>query len=1124
MSNSRQELNQFVDLKAVHYMEPTLVDELIQEAHGGDLTPKIGTARWANPIHAANAYPYEPGAIWLGRNPVNNNQSMGYKDDRHVLVCAGTRTGKGRTIIVNNLALWPGSICTIDPKGENATLLANRRGQGSEYCDGIGQEVFVFDPFECAQIPAHMRAYFDPISTLDADDPALPRKVGRVAEAMTIIPEGESAEWAKRGRQMISTIILHVVTSPDFDGVDAKERPYRSLVTVRRLITAGDTRAYEQLKEMGADSVPPAMELLWDAVAHNPAFDGIISDQGESNYQSLKHHREYFESVRKSAAENTDWIDDPQMRECLIGSQNTQNKFTPETLKSSATGQSIFLCLPVDDMPVYGRWQRVMIATVITEMQKTQGQPSIGYPLLMCMDEFPALGTMDRLEKAAAEIAGAGVKLMTVVQNLPQLQKLYKKGWETFLGNAGLQIYFGMDDNTTRGYLEKALGETEIIKHLNTQNRGTSNQVTEGETHGQSEGTTTGKSSGSNKSWQKSEGGNTSNQISSGTNTSTGSSSGTNTSNGTSNSSGSSWNTGQSGGTSSGLTYAPYLFFRSAQNYNEGANSGWSSGSGGNNSHSTNQGSGQNWSQNSSAGQNRSQSQGTGKNWSNGTGGGENWSESAGTSQQTQFSRQNSNARGTTQGESIAESVHKRPLLPANEADKAFALISDKDHFAYPGLALVKISGQDAMFVRKTNYDEDQAFMRCFDPHPAHPYIALEEEPDLLPEPLLIETRDTFESKTFLGKKFNSERDALIHFTKQNGQFIEHPSKGTRWNTEFSISVDLSSEFIWDVLTETKYLGFWNPWVAEPDGKSLPDEFDSGDFISDNYSQHKIVWCEPNKRLVMSDSNCVFYEVELTKITDTKTTVTVKSYRFGVQGKNAFFGTLNRGTEALFSKMIKKNNNNAGLSAKYDIREAAMRLKRRLNEVKSVGKIIDLSEIGQRFFSLTWGYSPGIFRENLDEDGNALLRSGNILPEGCRYGYVIADGVDEEEQFFREQYPIRSHNYLPIEILDIFIEDGEHVEMGELIATGRVTTELPLEEIYNTGVNYYNGDGVEQNYVQAAAWFTKAASQNHPSAINNLATLYNNGLGVSKKKKLAVKLLEKAAKLGNKTTKKANGP
>ncbi len=46
------------------------------------------------------------------------------------------------------------------------------------------------------------------------------------------------------------------------------------------------------------------------------------------------------------------------------------------------------------------------------------------------------------------------------------------------------------------------------------------------------------------------------------------------------------------------------------------------------------------------------------------------------------------------------------------------------------------------------------------------------------------------------------------------------------------------------------------------------------------------------------------------------------------------------------------------------------------------------------------------------------------------------------------------------------------------------------------GELYAKGKGMPQDYVQARAWYEKAAAQGHPHAQNNLAELYFAGLGV----------------------------
>ena len=64
-------------------------------------------------------------------------------------------------------------------------------------------------------------------------------------------------------------------------------------------------------------------------------------------------------------------------------------------------------------------------------------------------------------------------------------------------------------------------------------------------------------------------------------------------------------------------------------------------------------------------------------------------------------------------------------------------------------------------------------------------------------------------------------------------------------------------------------------------------------------------------------------------------------------------------------------------------------------------------------------------------------------------------------------------------------------------------------------MSYAEGEGVEKNYTQAAAWFRKAADQGNDNAQYNLATLYYRGLGVPKNINVAKQWYRKAAIQGN---------
>ena len=68
---------------------------------------------------------------------------------------------------------------------------------------------------------------------------------------------------------------------------------------------------------------------------------------------------------------------------------------------------------------------------------------------------------------------------------------------------------------------------------------------------------------------------------------------------------------------------------------------------------------------------------------------------------------------------------------------------------------------------------------------------------------------------------------------------------------------------------------------------------------------------------------------------------------------------------------------------------------------------------------------------------------------------------------------------------------------------------------YNLGVLYDNGRGVRKDYKEAVKWYRKAAEQGLAGAQNNLGVLYDNGQGVRKDYKEAVKWYRKSAERGH---------
>eukprot|EP00729_Bicosta_minor_P032586 gene32586-biopygen10500 len=68
---------------------------------------------------------------------------------------------------------------------------------------------------------------------------------------------------------------------------------------------------------------------------------------------------------------------------------------------------------------------------------------------------------------------------------------------------------------------------------------------------------------------------------------------------------------------------------------------------------------------------------------------------------------------------------------------------------------------------------------------------------------------------------------------------------------------------------------------------------------------------------------------------------------------------------------------------------------------------------------------------------------------------------------------------------------------------------------YNLGTMYYNGNGVEQDYVKAAKWYRRSAKAGHAKAQNNLGLMYDTGKGVQQDHVEAAKWFRKSAEAGN---------
>jgi type IV secretory pathway TraG/TraD family ATPase VirD4 len=654
------------------------------------MSDRLGSAQWEPQPAVSRQYPFAEGKFWLGR--AEDDSPIGYRDDRHICLVSGSRGGKGTSVILNNLCFWPGSAVVVDPKGENATVTAARRGQGSEHCSGMGQAVHVLDPFEAAIVDDCYRSSFNPLDALDPERDETIDEATRLANAIVVVKDdAHEPFWDESARAMVRGLILHVLTAPHFTDDE------RNLITVRNLIVRGEWQIFAAIREQGhaEEKIDPPHLLLWRAMERNPAYDGLVAGVGSRFRNMMKSSEKTFDGILQNVDVNTEFLDSPGMRRCLAKSD-----FKLSELKTRPEGMTLYLSLPQRYMETHYRWLRMMVGLTTTEMELTRGQPATGHPVLMVLDEFAGLKRMTAIENAVAQIAGYGVKLFFVLQSLEQLKGTYKDHWETFLSNAGVKIFFSVEDHFTREYVSKLAGETEIIRELHSTNesQAESESRAEGRSESQSRSQSTTKGVSSSVSKSKTDGVNQSRSRSETT--------GVNQSDTTGSSRG--FTANSAWGRMTPIKNSPGEY-----SYEVWKDTGYSRTWGTSQSRSTG----------TSQSTTNGTTDGTSTSWGSSETRGQSLSETAGISDTTGTSQTYTQGTSRTTGTGRSESVHRRPLIQPDEVGRLFTRIDDKTHPAYPGLALVIVTGSNPLMVRRSQYFEDPLFIDCFSPHPDHEFL-----------------------------------------------------------------------------------------------------------------------------------------------------------------------------------------------------------------------------------------------------------------------------------------------------------------------------------------------------------------------------------------------------------------
>lgn len=357
-----------------------------------------------------------PGArdadVLLGR--LSNGQPFSFTTDKHVLVVASARSGKGTDLIIPNLLHHQGPVFVLDPKGENARATARHRNTlGKVHCLDpwglTGRSSSRFNPLAYYAVPAH----------------AAEVATGAASLAATLVPPnpGENSYFYDGARQLVEALIGFAVTDPSL-------RAVADLPLVRNLL-AYDLRA--NLEIMGATPHGP------DAVRSNAA-------------RLLQLGQREFGSIVSTALTQTAFLDDPRLQDALSYAADRQVDFDDW----SDTHMSVFVCLPPQHLSAFSNWLRLMITAALDGRMRARRRTSA--PVQFYLDELAILGRMPKVEEAIGLASGYGIQVWSIFQDLGQIKDTYKDRASSFIGNSGIRVFFGTQDYETAKMVSDLLG------------------------------------------------------------------------------------------------------------------------------------------------------------------------------------------------------------------------------------------------------------------------------------------------------------------------------------------------------------------------------------------------------------------------------------------------------------------------------------------------------------------------------------------------------------------------------------------------------------------------------------------------------------------------------------------
>jgi len=378
---------------------------------GQDKAPTtFGSSRWATWQDIRRSGLLSGEGVMLGQV---RGRYLRHGGPEHLLVFAPTRSGKGTGLVIPTLLSVGGSVLVHDIKGENWELTAGWRARFSH--------VIYFNP------TSPQSARYNPLLEIRKGDYEV-RDAQNVADIL-VDPEGANDRrdhWAKTGHALLVGAILHVLYA----------EPDKTLSGVATFL-ADPQRSFTATLDV-------MMRTLHLGTAVHPVVASAARELLNKSPNELS-------GVLSTAMSFLGVYRDP-----IVARTTSTSDFRLADLQHAASPVSLYLVVPPSDLSRTKPLMRLVLNQVGRMLTEDLHAPR-QHPLLLLLDEFPALGRLDFFESALAFIAGYGIKAFLIAQSLNQLDKAYGQN-NAILDNCHVRIAFAANDDRTAKRVSDLLG------------------------------------------------------------------------------------------------------------------------------------------------------------------------------------------------------------------------------------------------------------------------------------------------------------------------------------------------------------------------------------------------------------------------------------------------------------------------------------------------------------------------------------------------------------------------------------------------------------------------------------------------------------------------------------------